>query len=107
VRKVENALVRVYIRDGFWETGVLRSYFQDLQPDLHTPMFFRSTNCDFDVDTRCYIFKLPELGREPPVLRDVFIPERFVVGLAVKQAADEEYSSTIGRVGFPIPSNTH
>ncbi len=107
MRKIENVLVRVYIDDGFWETGVLKPYFQDPQPNLHAPMFFRSTNCDFDVETRCYIFKLPELSKDPPVMREVFIPERFVVGVAVKQAADEECNSTIGRVGFPIPgSNT-
>lgn len=51
------------------------------------PMFFRSDNCDFDVASRCYLVRLPQLvpqlGSEI-IFRDVYIPERFVFGVAVK-----------------------
>ena len=60
--KIKNAIVRVYMVDGYWETGVLRPYFEDPQPDLHVPMFFRSDNCDFDPVSRCYVFRLTQRG---------------------------------------------
>ena len=47
-------------------------------------MFFRSDNCSFDEASRCYDFRRPQLG-SADIVRDVYIPERFIVGVAVRQ----------------------
>jgi hypothetical protein len=95
--KIKGAIVRVYIADGYWETGVLRPYFEDPQSDVHAPMFFRSDNCDFDSESRCYVFRLQQLG-EGSTTRDVYIPERFVVGLAVRHGT--EPPEPMRQIGF-------
>lgn len=79
-----------------------RASFGLIQPKAHSPIFFRSNNCDYDVDTGCYVFRLPELGKVPEVMREVHIPERFIVGLASKELEGGEQYSRIGKVEFPI-----
>lgn len=89
--------MRVYIADGYWESGVLWPYFENDQSDVHCPMFFRSDNCDFDPASRCYLFRLTQLGQRP-ITRDVYIPERFVLGVAVMGGT--EASEPMEKIGF-------
>lgn len=83
MEKIKNATVRVYLADGYWKTGVLHLYIEDPQPHENKPMFFRSDNCGFDEASRCYVFRLRQLGSDA-IFRDVYIPERFITGVAVK-----------------------
>jgi hypothetical protein len=97
MQKIDNAIIRVYIADGYWETGVLWPYFENDQSEVHCPMFFRSDNCDFDPVSRCYVFRLAQLG-ESSTTRDVYVPERFVVGVAVRYGT--EPSEPMQKVGY-------
>ena len=100
MQKLENAIVRVYLADGYWKMGVLYPYFEGPESDEHKPMFFRADNCDFDVASRCYVFRLPQLGDET-VLRDVYIPEQFVVGIAIRVGdKPAEPRENMRKVGF-------
>jgi len=99
--KAENVIVRVYLEGAYWETGVLLPYFEDFHPcpDAHKTLFFRSDNFDFDAVSRCYIFRLPELG-DASVLRDVHIPERFVLGIAARNGSEAREDMRKIQLGF-------
>jgi hypothetical protein len=83
MEKVENGRVRVYLETAYWETRVLSPYFEEIEPTEHKTMFFTSDNIAFDVESRCYVCRLAQLG-DGSVLRDVYIPERYVLGVAVR-----------------------
>jgi hypothetical protein len=107
MEQIENAIVRVYLADGYWKTGVLHPYFEDPQQDVDKPMFFMSDNCGFDQASRCYVFGLPQLG-SASIVRDVYIPERFVVGVAVRQVNEppepERDRKKFGFAFEPLPA---
>ncbi len=100
MKKTENVIVRVYLDSIYWETGVLNPYFEDFRYEEHKTMYFRSDNVDYDADSRCYIFRLTQLG-DPPIRRDVHIPERFVLGIAIRDG--EEPREDMQTIGFVPP----
>lgn len=97
MRKIENAIVRVYLETAYWQTGVLRRYFEDFDPAVHRTMFFRSDNIEFDAGSWCYVCRSPQLG-DGSILRDVYIPERYVLGVAVRDGSQPP--EEMRKVGF-------
>jgi hypothetical protein len=60
-------------------------------------MFFRSNNIAFDSECRCDVCRLPELGNGS-VLRDVYIPETYILGVAVRSGSQPP--EEMRKIGF-------
>jgi hypothetical protein len=83
--EIKNSMVRVHITRELWDCGVLWPFFEDAIPDVtNVPIYFRATNCAFDQDSGCYVFKLPFL-REEHGIADVYVPREFVLGMSVER----------------------
>jgi hypothetical protein len=82
--EIKNSIIRVHITQAFWDCGILWPFFENAIPDLpDVPLYFRVTNCGFDQDSGCYIFKIPFL-REQHGIAEVYIPREYVRGLSVE-----------------------
>jgi hypothetical protein len=82
--ELRNATIRVHIAKEYWDYGVLWPFFEASTNDTNTlPIYFRVTNCAFDRDSNCYVFRIPFLLK-PNEVAEVFIPRECVRGLSVQ-----------------------
>ena len=95
--KVKDAIVRVYISRECWDSGMLRPFFEDVLPREEVPIYFRVTNCDWNPEANCYVFKIPFLvgGGEA----DVYIPREHVRGISVQREAKVS-TEEMQQIGF-------
>ena len=97
---IKNAVICVHIAKECWDSGVLRPFFEDVVPDVRDlPIYFRATNCAFDQDSRCYVFKIPFL-QEGAGVADVHIPREHVLGISV-QHDTKSSKEEMRKLGFP------
>lgn len=88
--------VCVFLRTGYWETGVLRDFLSTDFPDTtNLPSYFWSDNCDYDPVANCYQFRLPILYQKN-VMDDIYIPREYVLVIRVHPDKPKE----LGRIGF-------
>jgi hypothetical protein len=102
MQEIKDAIIRVYIPPEYWETGVLWPYFEKEgteRDDECKPIFFRSDNCRFDETCRCYLFQLPQMG-DDSIIRDVYIPEHWILGIAVRHGKASE--ENMRKIGFAL-----
>lgn len=90
--KVDNGWVRVHLKAGYWESGVLRRFFEptDEASSNVLPTCFWNKNCGYDAETACWKFSIPLLHGDKS--EDVYIPREYVVGVCVREH------------GLPLPS---
>jgi hypothetical protein len=88
--------VCVFLRPGYWETGVLRDFLQGNPGDNRDlPAYFWADNCDYDPMANCYQFRLPVLYQKD-VTDDLYIPHEYVLALRVHADKPDE----MGKIGF-------
>jgi len=99
---VTDGVVAVFLRPGYWETGILWMYFNERKPgEKDLPVFFHSTNCDYDPVAGCYKFGLAAL-HDPTLIEDVYIPREYVVGIAVRK--EPVSKNQMRSIGFAHPT---
>lgn len=102
--KIKDKVIRVYLKKEGWDSGLLWPFFEGTLPDNpDLRLYFRVTNCEFDVESNCYVF------RDVPYLRvdrkaDVYIPREFVYGLSARHIGDSEQD--MRRIGFQTKTAT-
>jgi hypothetical protein len=95
--KIKDSLVRVHISKECWDSGLLRPFFEDVLPKEDVAMYFRVTNCDWDPDANCYVFKIPFLVGDRDA--DVYIPREYVRGMSV-QHDNKASTEDMQQIGF-------
>jgi hypothetical protein len=92
----------VFLKPGYWETGVLRTFFQARVPgQLNLPAYFWTDNCDFDSVANCFEFLLPTVA-DKKVEETVYLPREYVLLVIVHKHAPPP--EEIGKVGFRLPT---
>jgi hypothetical protein len=95
----------VFLQPGYWETGVLRNFFQaGASDDPKLPAYFWTDNCDFDSDANCYEFVLPPLHdnkHDNKSEETVYLPREYVLLVVVPKSAPPP--GEIGKMGFKLP----
>ena|ERR1700721_2471082 len=73
----KNEYACVFLQPGYWETGVLRMFFQaGASDDPKLPAYFWTDNCDFDSDANCYKFVLSPL-HDNKIEETVYLPREY------------------------------
>jgi len=87
----KNEYACVFLQPGYWETGVLRNFFQaGASDDPKLPAYFWTDNCDFDSDANCYKFVLSPLHDNKLVVVQKTAPP----------------PGEIGKMGFKLPERS-
>jgi hypothetical protein len=101
--KITKGYVRVYLKPGYWESGVLRDlFYEDAPSEAPLAAYFRSTNCEYDADASCFRFELPLL-HDRSVTEEVYIPREFVLAICVRPGADVPEPA---KIGFAAPARS-
>jgi hypothetical protein len=101
VSKGKNEYVCTFLRPGYFETGILNTFFHGSAHPDGLPAFFWNDNCDYDDVANCYVFSLPTLA-DKNVVEEVYIPREYVLAVMLHKAAPPP--AEIGRVGFKLPT---
>jgi hypothetical protein len=100
----KNEYACVFLQPGYWETGVLRNFFQaGASDDPKLPAYFWTDNCDFDSDANCYKFVLSPL-HDNKIEETVYLPREYVVLVVVQKTAPPP--GEIGKMGFKLPERS-
>ncbi len=101
VTKGKNEYVCTFLRPGYFETGILNTFFQGSSHDVGLPAYFWNDNCDYDDVANCYVFSIPTLA-DKNVLETVYIPREYVLAVMLHKTAPPP--AEIGRIGFRLPT---
>ena len=101
VTKGKKQYVRVILKAGYFETGVLNTFFLGPSHDDGLPAYFWADNCDYDAVADCYVFSLATLANKETV-EEVYIPREYVLITMIHKTAPPP--DEIGRIGFRLPA---
>jgi hypothetical protein len=100
VTKGKKQYVCAILRPGYFETGVLNTFFRGSSHDDGLPAYFWTDNCDYDAVANCYVFSLATLANKE-IVEEVYVPREYVLITMIHKTAlpsDEE----IGKIGFRL-----
>jgi hypothetical protein len=101
MKLAKNEYACVFLQPGYWETGVLRNFFQvGASDDPKLPAYFWTGNCDFDSDANCYKLVLSPL-QDNKIEETVYLPREFVLLVVVQKTAPPP--GEIGKMVFKLP----
>lgn len=99
VTKGKKEYVCAMLKAGYFETGILNTFFNGSSNDLNLPAFFWTDNCDYDAGANCYMFLLVAIASQKEVM--VYIPREYVLAILVRKTAPP--SAEMGKIGFKLP----
>jgi hypothetical protein len=101
VQKGKKEYVCTFLKPGYFETGILGTYFQGAsEPGRVLPAYFWNDNCDYDAVGSCYVFDIPTLA-DKNIVETVYIPREYVLVTIVHKA---ERAPEMGKIGFGYPT---
>jgi hypothetical protein len=101
VTKGKNVYVCIFLRPGYFETGILNTFLRGSTNDDGLPAYFWSDNCDYDDIANCYLFSLPTLANKD-IEGIVHIPREYVLAV-VLHIDSAPPAADMGRIGFELP----
>jgi hypothetical protein len=103
VTKGKNEYAFVILKPGYFETGVLNTFFQGSSHNDGLPAYFWIDNCDFDAATNCFEFLLPTLA-DKSVVERVYLPREYVLLVTIHKTAPPP--EEMGKIGFKLPAKS-
>jgi hypothetical protein len=103
VTKGKSEYACIFLRPGYFETGVLSDYLTtDGSDDRNLPAYFLTDNCDVDAISHSLEIVLPRL--RDAAEHTVYIPLDSVLLVTIQKTAPKK--EEFGRVGFKSPGVT-
>ncbi len=99
VTKGSHVYVCVFLRPGYFETGVLGDYFRAEFGNAAKPAYFWADNIESD-DLANYRIRLNRLS-DPTIEEDVYIPRDYVL-LVTTQKAKGDWKPDTQKIGFRL-----
>jgi hypothetical protein len=100
VKKDSHEYVCVFLKPGYFETGVLGDYFSATVPDVGKPAYFWTDNIDSD-ELGNYRVRLKRLSGSTTE-EDVYIPHEYVLLVTAQKAKGNPKPDT-RKIGFVLP----
>jgi|ERR1022692_1449964 hypothetical protein len=100
VKKGKHEYVCTFLKPGYFETGILRTFLQGSSERDGLPAYFWNDNCDYDEVASCYVFDLPTLANKN-IVETVYIPREYVLATMVHKSGPPP---EMGKIGFKLPT---